>query len=425
MPDTDRHDAEAQKYPNVVRFVRETPWAILESKLQDITEIVAMRAAGRPFTEEEIEARIGAGPARKQAYMTDGQVAVIPIYGVITPRADLMSQMSGGTSIQGLQNAVRAAVADPKVTGILFEIDSPGGAVEMLTEMSAEIRAARKQKPVLAVANTMAGSAAYWLGSQASSFSVTPSGSVGSVGVIAMHDDISALQEKMGIKTTVITAGKYKGEFSSVAPLSDEARARAQESVDKAYAMFVQDVARGRGAPVETVRADYGQGRMMLAKDALAAGMVDQIETYDQALARLESGKVTPSRGLAAMNRAEALVLEDGAWALDDEPPPDEPETDTDVEAAESGLFYAHSWAEEAETLLAGADALLQRTTSLAEVKRGALTGAKRDRLTACTEALRETTTALTGLLAATSPSKQADALMRERMRFERHRANL
>lgn len=408
MADTDRDEAETHRYPNVVRFVRETPWAILESKLQEISEIIRLRANGVELTDEEIQARVGAGPARRQSYVTDGQIAVIPVYGAIVPRADLMSQISGGTSVQGLQASLRDAVGNPDIKGILLDIDSPGGSVDMIAELAQEIRNARKQKPVVAVANTMAASAAYWLGSQASSLSVTPSGSVGSIGVIAMHDDVSAMNEKLGVKTTTITAGKYKGELSPYAPLTEEARASAQDRVDKFYGMFTQDVAYGRGVPVGTVKSDFGQGRMLLAKDALTAGMVDQIETYDQALTRLSSGTVQKG------GRPRAEGFEDGAWALDEPPDDDESppgdDTDTeDLEAADSGLSFALTYAEQADALHANAKALLERTTSLAEVKRGALTGAKRDRLTACTEALRETVTRFDGVLAATSPSNHAD----------------
>lgn len=388
MSDSDRPGAEAHKYPQVVRFVRETPWAILETTLRDITEMVALRSAGQHFTDEEIQARIGSGPARKQAYVTDGSVAVIPIYGVITPKADLMSEISGGTSIERLQDSVRAAVADPKVKSILLDVNSPGGSVSMLNEMAAEIRQARRSKPVVAIANPMAASAAYQLASQASEFVVTPSGSVGSIGTIAVHDDISAMQEAQGVKSTMVTApaGGHKAELSPLAPLSEDAKAHLQDTVDKYYGMFVSDVARGRGVPVETVRSDYGKGRMLLAKDAKAAGMVDAIETYDSVLARLEKAS-----GASPTPAARS----------EEEPPGEEPETNLPA-AAESGLSFAH----QADALRDSAEALTERLTSLAEVERGHLTVAKRDRLTACTGALRESVTALEGVLTDTDPNK-------------------
>jgi signal peptide peptidase SppA len=232
MADTHDPAREEHRYPQIVRFVRDTPWAILESKLHEITEMVAHYAAGHRYTPEEIEARIGSGPPRRPSYIASGGVAVIPIYGVITPRADLMTDMSGGTSIDRLSQSLQAALDDKQVSSILLDVNSPGGSVAMLNEMAAQIRAARKQKPVVAVANTMAASAAYQLASQATEFVVTQSGMVGSIGTIAAHDDISAALEKEGVKTTLITAGKYKGELSPFQPLSDDAKAHLQEQID-------------------------------------------------------------------------------------------------------------------------------------------------------------------------------------------------
>jgi ClpP class serine protease len=125
-----------------------------------------------------------------------------------------MSEMSGGTSVQRFKQSLEAALADDKVTSIMLDIDSPGGSTDLIPEMAAQIRQARKQKPIVAMANTAAASAAYWLGSQASEFVVSPSGKVGSIGVFAAHTDVSEAEAKAGVKTTLISAGKFKTEMS-------------------------------------------------------------------------------------------------------------------------------------------------------------------------------------------------------------------
>lgn len=280
-------EREAVRYPRIIAFIRDTPWQILESKLAEITEFIELRASGVEFTEDEIAQRVGNGPATRGPMM-HGSVAIVPIHGTITPRATLMGDISGGTSIDRLIQNVRSAANDPNVSAIVLDVNSPGGSVAMLNEAAQEIRDARRRKQVVAVANHMAASAAYRLASQAHELVVTPSGSVGSVGTIAAHDDISKLQEMAGVRTTLITAGKHKGELSPYAPLSDEARAHMQETVDKYQRMFEQDVARGRGIPVETVRSDFGQGRMMLAQDAVRAGMADRVATMEQVVADLQ-----------------------------------------------------------------------------------------------------------------------------------------
>lgn len=418
MSDTEnRERAEAHKYPNVVRFVRETPWAILEPKLHEIRQMLELHIRGHVFTPEEIEARVGSGPSRRDGY-TAGSVAVIPIYGVITPRADVMTDMSGGTSIDRLQQTLRSALADPKVKSILLDVNSPGGSVAMLNEMATEIRQARRVKPVVAVANTMAASAAYQLASQASELVVTPSGSVGSIGTIATHDDISAMLAKDGVKTTVVSAGKFKAEMSPFAPLTDDAKAELQKTVDKYHAMFVQDVARGRGVTVEQVRNDYGQGRMLLARDALAAGMVDRVDTLDNVLASMEKTNALQQGGVVAEVTPNGVAGATGVTIRLVEPPGES----TDIESSEAAVSGL-SFADEATALHDGAQALVDRTRSLAEVRdRGRLTVSKRERLAACSEALRESAAEIDQLLADTAPVNHKAAGLAQRARFERSR---
>jgi signal peptide peptidase SppA len=418
-----REHAETHKYPQVVAYLRDTPWAIRETTLAAIMDMVNVRASGHRFTAEEIEARIGAGPARRD-YQVAGSVAVIPLYGVITPKADLMSEMSGGTSVQRFKQSLEAALADDKVTSIMLDIDSPGGSTDLIPEMAAQIRQARKQKPIVAMANTAAASAAYWLGSQASEFVVSPSGSVGSIGVFAAHTDVSEAEAKIGLKTTLISAGKFKTEMSPYQPLSDDARAEIQSKVDKFYSMFVQDVARGRATTADAVREGFGQGRMVTARDAVKAGMVDRVDTFDNVLAYMEKGHVPAANGIGAQ-AAETTVTRSRPcqkefaehYVANHADPPDEQTTETAFEAALSGL----SFADEAEALRANAEALVDRTRSLAELKSGRLTVTKRERLAACSEALRESLEAIDGFLKATTPVNHtavAASAEFERLRF-------
>lgn len=283
------------RFEHIRAEVFRKPWAILPEKLEVIAALVEMRAAGERFSDVEVRERIGAGP--RVSVKGPGAVAVIPIHGVISQRMNLMSQISGGTSIEKLQTNFRQALADPNVKAILFDVDSPGGAVDGVPEMSAEIIASRKQKRTVAVANTMAASAAYWLASAASELYVTPSGSVGSVGVYAAHEDLSAAAEADGVKVTLVSAGKYKVDGNPYEPLSESARNDLQAKVDEFYGMFVKSVAKGRGASQEAVREGFGQGRMVLAADAVGAGMADGVATLDEALAKM--GAARPAEMMA------------------------------------------------------------------------------------------------------------------------------
>jgi signal peptide peptidase SppA len=231
---------------------------------------------------------IEAAARRGRPSAIDGDVAVIPLKGVITPRASLLAQIFGlGGGLSQFRDQLSAAVTDEKVGAIVLDIDSPGGLVDLVPETAAEIREAAKVKPVTAVANTMAASAAYWLGSQASEFVVTPSGEVGSIGVYAEHRDISKALESAGMRPTLVSAGKYKVEGNPYEPMSDQAREALQRAVNDYYGMFVKDVALGRDTTVAAVKNGYGEGRTLTAKRAVEEGLVDKVGTLEETVSAL------------------------------------------------------------------------------------------------------------------------------------------
>ncbi len=298
---------EELQYPLIISAVRDEPWAILESKFAAIRELLTLRASGKRFTIEEIQASIGAAPIRPKP-RASGSVAVIPVFGVIHQRMNLMSQMSGGTSTEQLTAQIREAVNDPNVGNIVLDIDSPGGGVRGVPELADEILKARSQKPIVAVVNSLAASAAYWIAASASEIVVTPSGEVGSIGVFQAHEDLSGAMEKAGVKVTIIKAGKFKAEGNPFEPLTDEAREAIQARADEAFGMFVSSVAKGREVSVSDVRNGFGQGRVVGAKEAVSLGMADRIATLDATLARL-GVRTEPSAQRASTDEQRARML--------------------------------------------------------------------------------------------------------------------
>lgn len=381
------------RYRQVVRLVTESPWAIIPSKLEAILELVRLKASGESFSAEEIEARIGAGPSSKTVARV-ADVAVIPIYGSIMPKANLMTQISGGTSVQQFKSDYLAAMADADVGSIVLDVDSPGGMVDQIPEIAAVMRQNRGRKPVLAAANTLMASAAYWIGSQADEITISPSGLAGSIGVFAAHDDYSGMLEADGVKTTLISAGKYKTEGNPYEPLTDDARAHMQELVDAMYASFTLDVSKGRGVPVDDVRNGYGEGRVLDAKAAVKAGLADRVATLEDTIAKA-----------AQMAAERAPKRQRAALAASDPPIPPDPE-DVPPEAAESGL----SFAAKARFALDATRDLVDAARGFADVReRDRLTAAKREQLAALTEALRDLGQArdsLVALLDQTDPTR-------------------
>lgn len=285
---------ETLRYSRVIAAVRDTPWAILPEKLHDILAFLNIKAQGGSI-DAEVLAELRAAARERPKLRANGDIAVLPLVGTISQRIDMMSEMSGGVTVEAFTKEFRALLNDPTVAAIVLDVDSPGGTVTGIEELSTEIFKARGIKPISAVANSLAASAAYWIASAADELAVSPSAIVGSIGVIAAHEDWSAADAMAGVKTTLITAGQYKAEGNPFEPLSDEARATIQKRVDEAYGMFTKAVARNRGVSVETVRTGFGEGRVVGAKEAVSLGMADRVATLDDVIATVGRRRVSAS----------------------------------------------------------------------------------------------------------------------------------
>jgi signal peptide peptidase SppA len=303
------------RYDRIVAAFQGQILAILPEKYEEIRAFLALKIAGGEVSAEELAAV--AGTRRPDGVVQYGPVALVPVFGTIAQRVGMLGAASGGVSAEGIGARLDALVADHTVKSIVLDIDSPGGSVYGVPELAAKIRDLRGQKQIVAVADSIAASAAYWLLSQASESSVAPSGQVGSIGVIAAHTDMSRAERLEGMRTTLVTSSPHKAEGSPYDALSDEAREEMQKKVDAYHAMFVADVAAGRGTSAKRVEADFGQGRMVMAADAVAAGMVDRVETREQLLERLGAdvqaspgparGGSVPRAAVAARARAVSL----------------------------------------------------------------------------------------------------------------------
>jgi signal peptide peptidase SppA len=295
-----------------------TPWALMPERLSALAAVV-MRWSGGIAAESENMIRVQADrvirESRRQSAsaQSTGGIAVLPLYGVVTQRGNMVDDVSGpgSTSTQQFCTTLRQLLADDTVGQILIDIDSPGGSVYGVAELADEIQSARSQKRIVAVANSLAASAAYWIGCSASEFYVTPGGEVGSIGVWQAHQDYSQALDEAGVKTTLISAGKFKVEGNPYSPLNDEAQSFMQSRVDEYYAAFTKAVARGRGVPISQVREGMGQGRVLGAAAALAQNMVDGIATFDDVLKQMRRDAKQPARaGASRLKQArDSLAL--------------------------------------------------------------------------------------------------------------------
>lgn len=267
------------------------PWAIVPEMLVEIQGIYATHLRGDKIDIAKVEAAIGRPLAnsRQGAEVIDG-VAVIQMQGAIAKRMNLMAEVSGGTSSQLAAKDITTALNDPAVKGIILNVDSPGGTVDGTAELADVIAACRGKKPVVAFSDGQICSAAYWVASAADAIYISgDTNPVGSIGVVSGHRDYSGAEAKAGIKTTEITAGRYKRIASQYEPLTDAGREEIQSKLDYLYSAFVDAVATNRGVSTETVLNDMADGKVFIGKQAIKAGLVDGVSTLDSLIAAMQN----------------------------------------------------------------------------------------------------------------------------------------
>ncbi|MHC6082109.1 S49 family peptidase [Ralstonia solanacearum] len=266
--------------PHLATRLFGVPLAIDRPKLDVILSVLGPRVGLADLAPPGDYTPPPRSPARSHA-----QIAVIPIHGTLVRRTVGLEAESGLASYTAIGDQLDAALADPGVAAILLDVDSPGGESGGVFDLADRIRAAAAVKPVWAVANDMAFSAAYALASAASRLFVSRTGGVGSIGVIAMHVDQSVKDAQDGIRYTAVFAGARKNDLNPHEPISDAAQAQLQAEVDRLYGLFVATVANNRGIAAEAVTAT--EAGLFFGQDAVAAGLADDVGTFDDALAQL------------------------------------------------------------------------------------------------------------------------------------------
>jgi len=243
--------------------------------------------------------------SQAEAGAAQSGIAVIPIYGTLVRRTQGLEAQSGLTSYAGIAQSLETALADPGVAAILLDIDSPGGESSGVFDLADRIRAATAIKPVWAVANDMAFSAAYALASAASRLIVSRTGGVGSIGVIAMHVDQSVKDQQDGIAYTAVFAGDRKNDLNPHAPISGEAHSFLQGEVNRIYDLFATTVAKHRGMGVNTIKGT--QAALFFGADAVASGLADDVGTLDDAILQINSMLTPPVPSLSRLLASPTL----------------------------------------------------------------------------------------------------------------------
>lgn len=261
-------------------------WAINSEWLDNAKNVMfgeradfATREEKTGETFEALAARMN-GEQVSQNMFVAGRTAVIDIYGAIMPRANWMSDYSGGASCELLARDVKAAMENPLVENILFSIHSPGGEVTGVSELAGII--AEAEKRTCAYVSGMGCSAAYWIASACDSIIANPTAVLGSIGVMAVYTDKSKALKNIGVEEIEFISSQ--SPYKNAKPTTDEGRAKIQARVDSLAQVFIESVAENRNVSVDTVLEKFGQGGVMVGKDAVKAGLADEIGNFESAM---------------------------------------------------------------------------------------------------------------------------------------------
>ena len=284
--------------PHLASRIFGTPLLIHPRKLDVILSVLGPRlgVAMSDDSQQLIKHLAAQAPPANPTSLTSN-IAVISVSGTLVRRAAAVDAVSGLTSYSAISAQLAQAVRDPAVNAILLDIDSPGGEAGGAFDLADQIVAARQVKPIWAVANDDAFSAAYAIASAATRVYVTRTGGVGSVGVIALHVDQSQRNAMDGLRYTAVYAGDRKNDMSPHAPLSTDAAQALQAEVDRLYGLFVSTVAANRNLSVQDVQ-DTEAG-LYFAQDAIDVGLADVVGTLDDALIALSEELQTKTTSIA------------------------------------------------------------------------------------------------------------------------------
>lgn len=289
--------AEGPTLAHIAGRVLNRPLLLHPAKAEVIMQVLEGRlgigqAAAPPLLTPDANRFVGRYSRSDGSYrMTaakDG-VAILSIPGSLVNRGAWIGASSGLVSYEGIAAQLRDAQADPEVHSILLDIDSPGGEAGGMFALADLVAEVNKSKPVTAMVNDMAASAAYGIASAASEIVVSPTSLVGSIGVVLTHVDRSAEMEAAGRKVTLIYAGAHKVDGNPFGPLSAEVRADLQKEVEALYGQFTSLVGRGRGSRLDETSARATEARVFIGEEAVSRGLADRVASLDTVLAELST----------------------------------------------------------------------------------------------------------------------------------------
>jgi len=210
--------------------------------------------------------------------------AIVPMKGVISKNISELESLCGGCDIQDVEEMLEECERDPAIKTIILDIDSPGGTSVGVPELANRVKNCKKE--VISFTASECCSAAYWIGSQASSFYATPSSTVGSVGVYIAYPDCSEAYKMEGVRMEVIKSGLFKGAGIPGTSLDANQRKMLQDEVNEIHGDFKGAVKGVR----EFVDDASMEGQTFSGKKAAEAGLVTSlVNGFDELMESLDA----------------------------------------------------------------------------------------------------------------------------------------
>lgn len=218
-----------------------------------------------------------------------GSVGIIKVSGsLVSGNAGYMCYY-GVTGYGDIRDALVAAIQHPEVSSILMDFNTGGGAVAGCHETAQLIARVDKVKPVVGYNGGTQASAGLWLGSSVRSSYISETAITGSLGIIMVHAERSKQLEQDGIKVTVIRAGAEKALASQYEVLTKEAKAGLEAQAETLYGIFLGHVASQRSLSTTAADTKFGQGREFIGQQAVDAGLVDHLGSFEDAYLKAQA----------------------------------------------------------------------------------------------------------------------------------------
>jgi len=219
-------------------------------------------------------------------YEVEGSTAVVPVYGKMFPRANMLTELSGGVSTRKLGKAFDEIEDREDLDRMMMVFDSPGGSVKGLTNTAKKVR--DMDTKTVAFAEGLMASAAYFVGSAADEVIASPDSMVGSIGSVATIKSQAEALEEEGIEVEVVRSTPKKAKPNPAEPIDEDSVKEVQQLVNSAHKQFVRQVAINLDISEETVSNTMADGSVISGSEAEDTNFVDKVATIDDVMAEFD-----------------------------------------------------------------------------------------------------------------------------------------